>query len=148
MRTSEQGRDFIKGFEKLRLKAYPDPGTGGKPWTIGWGHTKGVKPGDRITQEQAEAFFSEDLAVFELTINSAIKRPMTQNQFDAMVSLAFNIGGSAFAGSTLAKKFNAGDIKGAADQFPRQKIGVVTYNIATGELAELGYVFTANDIET
>ncbi|HGW3590654.1 TPA: lysozyme [Serratia marcescens] len=138
MRTSEQGRDFIKGFEKLRLKAYPDPGTGGKPWTIGWGHTKGVKPGDRITQEQAEAFFSEDLAVFELTVNSAIKRTMTQNQFDAMVSLAFNIGGSAFAGSTLAKKFNAGDIKGAADQFPRWKFsgGVVLPGLVKRRSAE------------
>lgn len=137
MRTSEQGRDFIKGFEQLRLKAYPDPGTG-KPWTIGWGHTKGVKPGDRITQEQAEAFFSEDLAVFELTVNSAIKRTMTQNQFDAMVSLAFNIGGSAFAGSTLAKKFNAGDIKGAADQFPRWKFsgGVVLPGLVKRRSAE------------
>ncbi|MGM1187360.1 lysozyme, partial [Serratia liquefaciens] len=115
------GRDFIKGFEDLRLVAYPDPGTGGKPWTIGWGHTKGVKQGDCITQEQAEQFLSDDLAVFELTANSAIKRPMTQNQFDAMVSLAFNIGGSAFAGSTLVKKFNAGDAKGAADEFPKWK---------------------------
>lgn len=121
MRISNKGRDFIKGFEALRLVAYPDPGTGGKPWTIGWGHTKGVKQGDRITQEQAEQFISDDLAVFELTVNSAIKRPMTQNQFDAMVSLAFNIGGSAFAGSTLVKKFNAGDAKGAADEFPKWK---------------------------
>lgn len=121
MQTSKIGREFIKGFEQLRLKAYPDPGTGGKPWTIGWGHTKGVKPGDQITQEQAEQFISDDLAVFELTVNSAIKRPMTQNQFDAMVSLAFNIGGSAFAGSTLVKKFNAGDAKGAADEFPKWK---------------------------
>lgn len=121
MKTSAKGREFIKGFEQLRLKAYPDPGTGGKPWTIGWGHTKGVMQGDRITQEQAEAFFSEDLAVFELTVNSAIKRPMTQNQFDAMVSLAFNIGGPNFAQSTLVKKFNAGDVQGAADQFPRWK---------------------------
>ncbi|ENI1055666.1 MULTISPECIES: lysozyme [Serratia] len=121
MKTSVKGREFIKGFEQLRLKAYPDPGTGGKPWTIGWGHTKGVKQGDRITQEQAEQFLSDDLAVFELTVNSAIKRPMTQNQFDAMVSLAFNIGGSAFAGSTLVKKFNAGDAKGAADEFPKWK---------------------------
>ncbi|HEJ9146323.1 TPA: lysozyme [Serratia marcescens] len=119
MKTSNNGRNFIKGFEQLRLKAYPDPGTGGKPWTIGWGHTKGVKQGDRITQEQAEAFFSEDLAVFELTVNGAIKRPMTQNQFDAMVSLAFNIGGPAFAGSTLVKKFNAGDSHGSADEFPK-----------------------------
>ncbi|EMH4072722.1 lysozyme [Serratia marcescens] len=119
MKTSAKGKEFIKGFEQLRLKAYPDPGTGGEPWTIGWGHTKGVKPGDRITQEQAEAFFYEDLAVFELTVNSAIKRTMTQNQFDAMVSLAFNIGGSAFAGSTLVKKFNAGDVQAAAEEFPK-----------------------------
>ncbi|MBP1132635.1 lysozyme [Serratia sp. PL17] len=121
MQISNKGRNFIKGFESLRLAAYPDPGTGGKPWTIGWGHTKGVKQGDRITQEQAEQFLSDDLAVFELTVNSAIKRPMTQNQFDAMVSLAFNIGGSAFAGSTLVKKFNAGDANGAADEFPKWK---------------------------
>lgn len=119
MQTSKTGRQFIKGFEQLRLKAYPDPGTGGKPWTIGWGHTKGVMQGDRITQEQAEQFFSDDLAVFELTVNSAIKRPMTQNQFDAMVSLAFNIGGPNFAQSTLVKKFNAGDVQGAADEFPK-----------------------------
>ena len=121
MRISNKGRDFIKGFEDLRLVAYPDPGTGGKPWTIGWGHTKGVKPGNQITQQQAEQFLSEDLAVFELTVNSAIKRPMTQNQFDAMVSLAFNIGGTAFAGSTLVRKFNTGDAKGAADEFPKWK---------------------------
>ncbi|HEJ7993733.1 TPA: lysozyme [Serratia liquefaciens] len=121
MKTSNNGRNFIKGFEQLRLKSYPDPGTGGKPWTIGWGHTKGVKQGDRITQEQAEQFFSDDLAAFELTVNSAIKRPMMQNQFDAMVSLAFNIGGAAFAGSTLVRKFNTGDAKGAADEFPKWK---------------------------
>ncbi|CAI2418805.1 lysozyme [Serratia liquefaciens] len=121
MQTSKVGREFIKGFEQLRLKAYPDPGTGGKPWTIGWGHTKGVKQGDRITQAQAEQFLSDDLTVFELTVNSAIKRPMTQNQFDAMVSLAFNIGGPNFAQSTLVKNFNTGDVQGAADQFPRWK---------------------------
>ncbi|MBH2686523.1 lysozyme [Serratia ureilytica] len=119
MKTSNSGRTFIKGFESLELKAYPDPGTGGKPWTIGWGHTKGVKPGDRITLEQAEAFFSEDLAVFELTVNSSIKRAVTQNQFDAMVSLAFNIGGPNFAQSTLVKKFNIGDMQGAAAEFPK-----------------------------
>lgn len=138
MKTSNNGRNFIKGFEQLRLKAYPDPGTGGKPWTIGWGHTKGVMQGDRITQEQAEAFFSEDLAVFELTVNSAIKRMMTQNQFDSMVSLAFNIGGPAFAGSTLVKKFNAGDTRGAADEFPkwRNSAGKVMPGLAKRRAAE------------
>ncbi|MFV8984079.1 lysozyme [Serratia fonticola] len=121
MQISSKGRDLIKGFEKLELKAYPDPGTGGKPWTVGWGHTKGVKPGDHITLAQAEAFLAEDLSVFESAVNAAIKRPMTQNQFDALVSLVFNIGGANFASSTLVKKFNAGDIQGAADQFPRWK---------------------------
>lgn len=121
MKTGAKGRELIKSFESLKLKAYPDPATGGKPWTIGWGHTKGVKPGDQITQAQAEAFLAEDLAVFESAVNSAIKRPMTQSQFDAMVSLAFNIGGANFASSTLVKKFNAGDVQGAADQFPRWK---------------------------
>ncbi|HEI9833980.1 TPA: lysozyme [Serratia marcescens] len=138
MKTSNNGRNFIKGFEQLRLKAYPDPGTGGKPWTIGWGHTKGVMQGDRITQEQAEAFFSEDLAVFELTVNSAIKRTMTQSQFDSMVSLAFNIGGPDFAGSTLVKKFNAGDVQAAADEFPkwRNSAGKVMLGLVKRRAAE------------
>ncbi|CAI1003581.1 TPA: lysozyme [Serratia fonticola] len=121
LKTSQRGIALIKSFESLELKAYPDPGTGGKPFTIGWGHTKGVKPGDRITEQQAETFLAEDLAVFELTVNSAVKVPVTQNQFDALVSLAFNIGGANFAGSTLVKKLNAGDPRGAADQFLRWK---------------------------
>lgn len=138
MKTSNNGRNFIKSYEQLRLKAYPDPGTGGKPWTIGWGHTKGVMQGDRITKEQAKAFFSEDLAVFELTVSSVIKRPMTQSQFDAMVSLAFNIGGSAFAGSTLVKKFNVGDVQGAADEFPkwRNSAGKVLLGLVKRRAAE------------
>lgn len=121
LKTSQRGIALIKSFESLELKAYPDPGTGGKPFTIGWGHTKGVKLGDRITEQQAETFLAEDLAVFELTVNSAVKVPVTQNQFDALVSLAFNIGGANFAGSTLVKKLNAGDPRGAADQFLRWK---------------------------
>ncbi|WP_447875217.1 lysozyme [Serratia fonticola] len=121
LKTSQRGIALIKSFESLELKAYPDPATGGKPWTIGWGHTKGVKPGDRITEQQAEAFLTQDLAVFELTVNSAVKVPVTQSQFDALVSLAFNVGGANFAGSTLVKKLNSGDPRGAADQFPRWK---------------------------
>ena len=59
--------------------------------------------------------------MFELTVNSSVKVPINQNQFDALVSLAFNIGGPNFAGSTLVKKLNSGDPRGAADQFPRWK---------------------------
>ncbi|MFI8417708.1 lysozyme [Serratia sp. NPDC078593] len=121
MKTSKYGRKLIKEFESLQLEAYPDPGTGGKPFTIGWGHTRGVNSGDKITEAQAEIFLDEDLAVFELTVNTAINRPLAQNQFDAMVSLAFNIGGKNFAQSTLVKKFNAGDTQGAADEFKRWK---------------------------
>lgn len=138
MQISNNGRTFIKEFESLELEAYPDPGTGGKPWTIGWGHTKGVKQGDRITQQQAEQFISEDLAVFELTVNTAIKRPMTQNQFDAMVALAFNIGDANFAQSTLVKKFNAGDVQGTADEFPkwRNSAGKVMQGLVKRRAAE------------
>lgn len=116
MKTSQAGKDLIKQYEGLKLTAYKC--SAGKD-TIGYGHTHGVKPGDHITKAQAEAFLDEDLAVFELTVNTAIKRPMNPHQFDAMVALAFNIGGAAFAGSTLVKKFNTGDIQGAAKEFPR-----------------------------
>jgi len=113
MQTSQAGKDLIKQYEGLKLTAYKC--SAGKD-TIGYGHTHGVKPGDRITKAQADALLDEDLAVVELTVSTAIKRPMNPHQFDA---LAFNIGGAAFAGSTLVKKFNTGDIQGASDEFPR-----------------------------
>lgn len=69
MKISDRGIDFIKGFEELRLKAYDD-GVG--VWTIGWGHTKGVKKGDVITIEQAEQFFRDDLAEFESFVNKHV----------------------------------------------------------------------------
>ncbi|HAT5003976.1 TPA: glycoside hydrolase family protein [Serratia marcescens] len=109
MKTSNKGRNFIKGFEQLRLKAYPGPGTGGKPWTIGWGHINDVMQGDRITQEQAEQFFSDDLAVFELTVNSAIKRSIAQNQFDAMVTEAADLIVKGMEGAKLLKCSEFGD---------------------------------------
>jgi len=116
MKTSQAGKELIKQYEGLKLTAYKC--SAGKD-TIGYGHTHGVKPGDRITKAQADALLDEDLAVVELTVSTAIKRPMNPHQFDAMVALAFNIGGAAFAGSTLVKKFNTGDTQGAAKEFPR-----------------------------
>jgi lysozyme len=70
-----------------------------------------------ITQAQADAVFEADLAPFEAAVNKAVTRPMTQNQFDACVSLAFNIGAAGFATSTVVRKLNAGDTAGAADAF-------------------------------
>ncbi len=113
------GIDLICGFEGLRLKAYDD-GVG--VWTIGFGTTiypNGirVKKGDTCTEAQAKAYMAYDLKKFESTVNSAVTVPLNQNQFDALVSLAYNIGIGAFSKSTLVKKLNAGDIRGAVEQF-------------------------------
>lgn len=92
MRTSHRLRQFIKGKEALALKAYPDPKTGGAPWTIGYGCTKGVNPGDTCTLAEAEQWFDEDIEHFETLANNAITVPVTQGQFDAFVSLLYNVG--------------------------------------------------------
>jgi GH24 family phage-related lysozyme (muramidase) len=125
MRTSQAGIDLIHSFEGLRLKAYPDPGTGGKPWTIGWGSTtdeqgRPIEPGTVWTRERADARFRKHLVQFEQEVRDALgDAPVTQNQFDAMVSLAYNIGCAAFRKSTLVRKHRAGDYEGAALEFVR-----------------------------
>ena len=119
MAVSLFGVDLICGFEGKRLVAYDD-GVG--VWTIGFGTTiypNGikVKKGDTCTEAQAKEYMAHDLKKFELAVNGAVNIPLNQNQFDALVSLAYNIGTGAFNKSTLVKKLNAGDIRGAADQF-------------------------------
>ena len=104
MKIGEAGLDLIKEFEGLRLKAYI-PVKGDVP-TIGWGHTKGVKMGDKITIATAEKFLAQDIAPTVAAVNQAIKVPVTQNEFDACVSLAFNVGTTAFNKSTLVKRIN------------------------------------------
>ena len=113
------GVDLICGFEGKRLTAYDD-GVG--VWTIGFGTTvypngMKVKKGDTCTEAQAKAYMAHDLKKFETAVNNAVTVPLSQNQFDALVSLAYNIGTNAFSKSTLVKKLNANDIRGAADQF-------------------------------
>ncbi|HGW1316994.1 TPA: lysozyme [Klebsiella pneumoniae] len=117
MKLSQRGIDLIKQFEGYSSKAYPDPATGGAPWTIGYGTTKGVKPGMVITAQQAEKMLRDDVAKFESGVSSLITAPTTQGQFDAMVSLAYNIGLGNFGKSTLLKKHNARCYSCAADQF-------------------------------
>lgn len=117
MKLSQRGIDLIKQFEGYSSKAYPDPATGGAPWTIGYGTIKGVKPGMVITAEQAEKMLRDDVAKFESGVSSLITAPTTQGQFDAMVSLAYNIGLGNFGKSTLLKKHNARCYTCAADQF-------------------------------
>ena len=120
MRISKQGADFIKSFEGLRLKAYWDKD--GKVWTIGWGHTRGVKKGQVITKEQAEQFILDALAPIERHLTADLGEDgVLQCQFDALCSWIFNLrdGIRQYNTSTLRRKLKAGDYKGAANEFPR-----------------------------
>lgn len=119
MAVSPFGVDLICSFEGKRLAAYDD-GVG--VWTIGFGTTVypngiKVKKGDTCTEVQAKKYMAHDLKKFEAAVNKAVTVLLNQNQFDALVSLAYNIGASAFSQSTLVKKLNGNDIRGAADQF-------------------------------
>ena len=103
------------------FEAYPDPGTGGDPWTIGWGSTGAdIKPGVVWSQAQCDARFGEHLAEFGQGVAAAIgNAPTTQHQFDAMVSFAYNVGVANLRASTLLKKHIAGDYAGAAAEFAK-----------------------------
>ena len=119
MSISQNGINLLSSFEGCELVAYLCPA---KVWTIGFGTTVypngvKVKKGDSCTLEQAKQFKAHDLKRFEKTVSDLVKIPLTQNQFDALVSLTYNIGTGAFEKSTLLKKLNAGDYQGAADQF-------------------------------
>lgn len=125
MKTSQIGINLITSFEDLKLNAYDD-GVG--VWTIGYGTTLypngvKVKRGDTCTLNQAKDFFAHDLNRFEAVVNQSVKVAINQNQFDALVSLTYNIGERAFKDSTLLAKLNKGDYIGAADQFPRWNKG-------------------------
>lgn len=101
------------------FEAYPDPGTGGDPWTIGWGATgPGIGPGTVWTQAQCDARLEADLGRFAAQVARALgNAPTTQNQFDALVSFHYNTG--AIATATLTKKHVSGDHAGAAEEFGR-----------------------------
>ena len=113
--------ELIKDFEGCRLKAYPDPGSGGDPWTIGWGATgPGIRRGVVWTQAQADGRLATDLVGYEASVVKALGgAPATDNQRGALISMAYNIGTGALASSTLIKKHKAGDYAGAAAEFAR-----------------------------
>ena len=90
MKISQRGIDLIKKFEGCRLTAYRCPAG---VWTIGYGHTLGVRSGDKITQDQADYFLREDIKKYESHVNRYLEQySWNQNQFDALVSFAFNLG--------------------------------------------------------
>lgn len=103
MEASDILIEKVKEFEGLRLTSYKDSAG---VWTIGYGHTRGVKAGQRITEAQAEAFLKEDLREAEGYVNN-LKLDLTQGQFDALVDFVYNVGIGDFMGSTLLKKIRA-----------------------------------------
>lgn len=125
MKINAATLDLVKRWEGFSATAYPDPATGGDPITIGYGTTAragvGIEPkmGMTITQAQAEKYLVRGLKKFAAQILPLIRRPVNENQFGAMLSLAYNIGPTAFSRSTLLRKFNEGDVQGAANEFPR-----------------------------
>src|SRR5579864_8652257 len=140
MNVSDAGLKFIADREGVRLLAYPDPGTGGEPWTIGVGHTDPghIRPGDTCSMEQAMAWLRDDCATAEDAVSRLVAVPLTQTQFDALVDFVFNEGEGNFASSTLLRLLNAGDYEGADRQFIR-------WNLANGHV--LGGLTTRRRLE-
>lgn len=114
---SAAGVAFIAGWEGKENAPYKDMvGV----WTVCYGSTGAhVRPGGVRTDEECVTLLEKDLVRFEKAVNRCTPPPKNQNQFDAMVSLSFNIGENAYCGSTFARKFNAGDVQGASNEFPR-----------------------------
>ena len=126
MKTSAEGISLIKKFEGCELYAYQ---CSANVWTIGYGHTKDVEPGMQITQEDAEQRLVDELHEYENYINEYVTAPLSQNQFDAMVSWVYNLGPANLKASTLLKVLNAGDYEGVPAQIRR-------WNKAGGEILD------------
>ncbi len=113
-------QSLTEAFEGDVLTAYPDPGTGAEPFTIGYGHTgPDVTPGLIITQAQADALLEQDVQSAVNAVNIAVTATLTQHQADALIDFAFNVGVANFRSSTLLKLVNAGDMADADLEFAR-----------------------------
>lgn len=113
--VSEDAKKIIKIFESLKLEAYLCPA--GIP-TIGYGHTgPDVRLGMKITEQEAESIFMRDINKVSSQIAPIIRVPLNPDQFGALVSFAFNLGPTALKMSTLLKRINANNLKGAGDEF-------------------------------
>ncbi len=113
MKMSQNGIDLLKRFEGLELEAYQDIAG---IWTIGYGHTgPDVKPGQRISEREAENLLRQDLRPREQAVERLTNVDLNQNEFDALVSFVYNVGIEAYRGSTARRRLNKGDRLGAAD---------------------------------
>ena len=141
MKTSPKGIALIKEFEGLRLKAYKCPGG---VWTIGYGHTDGVRPGMVISERQAEDFLKAELIAFEKYLND-LRLAINQNQFDALISFIYNVGTGNFSSSTLLRKVKANPLdKSIMDEFLRwvYSKGRVLPGLQRRRLAEMKLYFS------
>jgi len=134
MKIDQDGIDLIAKWEGLETHAYPDPATGGEPWTIGIGHTSAagdpeVYKGLVITEAEAHEIFKRDVTQYEDTVNRVCPGPTTQHQFNAMVSLCYNIGGGNFDGSSVDRYHNEQNYPQAAESF-------LLWNKANGQIMQ------------
>lgn len=116
MRINEAGLELVKEFEGCLLKAYLCPAG---VWTIGYGHTKGVRKGQTCTQAQADAWLREDLRESEQAVGRLVTVKLNGNEFSALVSFVFNVGSGNFRTSTLLSRLNRGDYLSVPDQLAR-----------------------------
>ncbi len=106
---------LIAGFEGLRLNAYPDPATGGKPWTICYGHTAGVGPNTHFTLAECKALLRQDLKIYADGIEKCVKVPLPDKRWVALVSFAYNVGIKNACNSSVVKLLNRGLVYPACD---------------------------------
>lgn len=144
MKTNARGFALIRRWEGLELKAYLCPA---RKWTIGYGHTKGVYPGMRITEVQADELLRGEIHEYESGVAGLVNVPLTDNQFSALVSFAYNLGLAALRGSTLLRKLNAGDYEAAAGEFLRwnKADGRIMTGLTRRRLAERNLFLTPPD---
>lgn len=116
MTYSKDGLALTEKFEGFRLTAYQDVGG---VWTIGYGHTKDVQPGQVISINQADQFLMDDIQYAEDTVNELVTVKLTQSEFDALVDFVFNVGEGNFKNSTMLKLLNSGQYLMAATEFAK-----------------------------
>ena len=126
MKISGEGKALIKKFEGCELESYK---CSAGVWTIGYGHTAGVKEGNKINQEEAEELLTKDLEEFENYVTDLVKVDLTEEQFDALVAWTFNLGPSNLKNSTMLKVLNN-------SQYDKVPSEMKRWNKAGGEVLE------------
>ena len=126
MKISQEGLSLIKKFEGCELEAYK---CAAGVWTIGYGSTKGVKEGDTLTEEETDNLLLHEMDEYEGYVLEAVEMPLSQHQFDAIVSWTFNLGPSNLKASTMLKVLNKGEYEDVPAQIKR-------WNKAGGKILE------------